>query len=96
MIKPATYWRHQSTVREWLGRVGTVVGCTSIRTSLPELSYLLPYDFALVDFAGERREVMATTGTKLAVGDQVKMVLRKLGQADASGLIEYGLKLEKV
>lgn len=83
-------------ITDWLGRTGLVLGCTTIRTSSPELGYLTPYDFALVDFAGEKKELMAAWGERLQVGDQVRVVLRKMSQPNHNSLIEYGLKLEKV
>lgn len=96
MTKPAVYWRDRSEVANWLGQQGQVLLVTTIRTSSPELNYLTPYDYAVVDFAGQKKEFMAAAGEKLEVGDKVKLVLRKKFQPDASSLIEYSLKLIKV
>lgn len=96
MIKPAAYWRHQQELRTWMGKVGEVVAVTTIYNSTPEFNEATPYDFALVDFAGERRELMGVGGEQLAIGDKVECVLRKQGQPDAWGLIKYGLKIQKI
>lgn len=96
MIKPAKYWRDRQEVSKWYGRVGTVVVSTTIQVSSPEFADFSPYDYALVDFEDERHEFMAVPGLRLNPGDRVQLVLRKLTKPDASGLIEYGLKLNKI
>lgn len=96
MTKPAQYWRDRNDVSDWLGKQGQVLLATTIRTSSPELNYLTPYDYAVVDFAGQKKEFMAAHGERLVAGDQVKLVLRKKFQPDSSSLIEYSLKLIKV
>lgn len=96
MTKPAQYWRDQTEISKWLGREGVVAANTTIRTSSPELNYLTPYDYAVVDFGNEKKEFMAAAGQSLTIGDKVRLVLRKKFQPDPSSLIEYSLKLVKV
>lgn len=94
--KPAEYWRERSEIASWIGKEGEVIISTTIRTSSPELNYLTPYEYAIVDFGDQRKEFMGAAGEKLVAGDRVKLVLRKMFQPDSSGLIEYNLKLVKV
>lgn len=94
--KPAEYWREKSEIAKWIGKEGMVVVSTTIRSSSPELNYLTPYEYAIVDFGDQKKEFMAAAGEKLVAGDRVKLVLRKMFQPDSSSLIEYNLKLVKV
>lgn len=94
--KPAEYWRERSEIVAWLGKEGKVIISTTIRSSSPELNYLTPYEYAIVDFGDQKKEFMAAAGEKITTGDKVKLVLRKMFQPDSSSLIEYSLKLVKV
>lgn len=96
MINPATYWRERGKMAEQLGKIGVVLGETTIYNSSPELNYLVPYAYLLVQFPGEKQELMGVAGETFAPGDRVEIVCRKLEQASATGLINYGLKVQKI
>lgn len=95
-MKPAQYWRSNKDWNEWLGRTGQVLAVTTIRTGSPEFAYLVPYSYALVDFNGEKKEMLATGNDMLKIGDSVICVLRKMGRTDEKSIIDYGLKVQKL
>lgn len=95
-MKPAQYWREKQTIKEFLGRTGRVVANTVIRTTAPGLAYLTPYSYVVVDFEGEKREMMGVSGDILKSGDEVVCVMRKTELSEPNQLINYGLKVQKV
>lgn len=95
MIQPATYWRENKMWKQWIGRRGTVLLCTEVHVAPPGFEWLVPYSYAVVEFGSERREFVAAGQEKLQPGDEVTVVVRKLSQPDASGIIHYGLKVAK-
>lgn len=95
-IKPAQYWRETKHIKGYLGKIGEVISTTVIRTTSSEFSYLVPYSYVVVDFAGVKKELMGVSGDLLEIGDQVKCVMRKMSQPTNQGLIEYGLKVQKI
>lgn len=95
-MKPAQYWREKKKIRQFIGRRGQVIASTIIRTSAPGLDYLTPYSYAVVDFAGEKKEMMGVSGEALSIGDEVVCVMRKTEISEPNQLINYGLKVQKV
>jgi uncharacterized OB-fold protein len=95
-MKPAHYARKNKNWQKYLGKKGTVLSSTLIRVTSPELSYLTPYSYVLVDLGNEKKELMGVGNQILKVGDQVECVLRKISTASAESLIEYGIKAQKI
>lgn len=95
-MKPAPYWRHNKAWSEWLGRQGEVIAVTHMQVAVPELSDWTPLSYALVDFGEERHEFLVAGQDSLHSGDRVECVLRKLAQPDETGVIPYGIKVQKV
>ena len=95
-MKPAQYWREKKKIKEFLGQKGLVIASTVIRTTTPGLSYLAPYSYVVVDFAGEKKEMMGVSGEILENGDEVVCVMRKTELSEPNQLINYGLKVQKV
>ena len=99
MIKDITaplYSRNNREWHRWLGRQGRVVASTMVRAAAPVQQSLAPYSYVLVDFGDEKRSFMGVGQQKLAAGDQVECVWRKLGVASAAGIINYGIKVRLV
>jgi uncharacterized OB-fold protein len=95
-MKPAQYWRHKKQIKDYLGKLGQVVASTVIRTTSPGLSHMTPYSYVVVDFAGEKKELMGVGNEMLEVGDKVVCVMRKMERGASNQLIDYGLKVKKV
>lgn len=96
MITPVSYWRANQSWRSWLNRQGEVVEVTTVTVPVPELIEQAPYQYALVDFGTQRKGLMVAAGSQVEPGDKVVTVLRKLAQPSKQGVIQYGLKVEKV
>ncbi len=94
--KPAAYTRHNKDWQHWLGKRGKVEAATYIRTAGEEHRVMTPYSYAVVDFDGERLELMGAGHEKLEAGQEVECVLRKNPEADRQGLINYVLKIKKI
>jgi len=95
-MKPAQYWRLNKSWSQWLGRRGEVIAVTQMQVGIPSLADQTPTLYALVDFGDMRHEFLVIGQDTLQSGDQVECVLRKLGQPDESGVIPYGIKVQKV
>lgn len=95
-IRPIEYWRQAKKWHDWVGKTGQVVVSTVIRVAPPELADQTPYSFVLVDFDGQKKELMGVGHDTFQPGDRVKCVLRKLGQPSPDGIVPYGLKVEKL
>ncbi len=97
MIHPAKYWRNAKQTKLYLGRKGTVVVATYIRSAGIGYQLSTPYSFAVVKLDdGEKVELMGVGHEKLEVGDKIECVLRKVPTNDSSGLIEYIIKAKKI
>lgn len=93
---PTQYWRAAQRWQHHLGQIGTVVASTIIRVAPPELAPQTPYSFLIVQLDSEKIEVMGVDHETFQPGDQVQLVLRKLGQPSDSSVIAYGLKAKKI
>ena len=89
-------WRHNKTWAKQLGQCGRVVAATIVRVAADEQVAFSPYPYLLVDFPIGRKAVIGVQGESFKIGDQVKLVLRKLSREGAEEIISYGLKAEKV
>ena len=97
MINPAKYWRSAKQTKLYLGRKGTVVVVTYIRSAGMDHQSSTPYSFAVVELAdGEKVELTGVGHEKLEVGDKIECVLRKIPPNDGAGLIEYIIKAKKI
>ncbi|MCD8484379.1 OB-fold domain-containing protein [Candidatus Woesebacteria bacterium] len=90
------YWRDRREWSRWLGRKGTVVASTLIHVAPPELAYGAPYPYVLVDFGSEKRSFLGTGHTSFLVGEIVECVWRRMGTPDATGIIPYGIKVQRL
>jgi uncharacterized OB-fold protein len=95
-MKPAQYWRDKQHIKDYLGKTGQVVANTVIRATSPELSHMTPYSYVIVDFTGEKKELMGVGNEVLQVGDRVVCVMRKMELGAPHQLINYGLKVKKI
>lgn len=94
-ITPPQYWRQNKSWSKWLGKVGKVLLVTTLQNSSADQEKFLPYAFALIDFNGEKKELMGIAEESFVAGDEVVCVLRKLSVPDQSGIIHYGIKFKK-
>ncbi|NCN87757.1 MAG: hypothetical protein GW941_02585 [Candidatus Pacebacteria bacterium] len=95
-MKPAQYWRNKQKIKDYIGKTGQVIASTTIRTSSPGLTHITPYSYVIVDFSGEKKELMGVGNELLEIGDEVVCVMRKMELGAPQELIDYGLKVKKI
>lgn len=96
MTNPANYWRANKKWSSLLGKKGVVIATTYNRVAAPEFLSSVPYSYAIVQFEDQRVELMGVGHEELSIGDEVIGVLRKVGESDKKGLINYGIKVQKL
>jgi uncharacterized OB-fold protein len=96
MHTPPQYTRQNKDWADLIGQEGTVIAVTTIRVGSPEHQDSTPYDYAIIEFADCRREMMVAGHQRVVAGDRVVCQLRKLAKPDESGIIPYGVKVVKV
>lgn len=95
MISSPAYWRASKTWREFVGLEGKVIASTYIRVSTSDSP--APYSYVVVELKkGDRIEAQGAGREVLQVGDSVRCVVRAMRLSDPTGVIEYGIKVEKV
>lgn len=99
-MQPAHYYRQSKSWSKWIGKTGRVVGATLIRVAPPKFSRSAPYPLVIVEFSDPNSEKTQHTFVGVGheifqIGDEVKCVLRRMGQVNQSGLIPYGIKVKK-
>lgn len=95
-MHPAQYWRNSKCWKAWIGKTGTIIVSTRLHVASPKQVPFLPYSFALVDFDGKKAEFMGADHQEFQPGDLVTCVLRKIEVSDASDIIVYGVKIQKI
>lgn len=84
-------WRHQKTNYQHLGQKGVVV--TKTRIIEAPLDFKGPYWVVLVAIDKKTKAVgQWADSAEPKVGMKVTAILRRIGEADRSGVIEYGVK----
>lgn len=98
MISPVKLWRNQKETRELLGQTGKILAWTVIRVPPLGFESQAPYAVAVVDLGRNR-----TTGQlvdlpldKIAIGQKVVAVIRRVRQPDIEGVIPYGIKFKPI
>ncbi len=88
------YWRDRRQWSSWIGKKGTVLGCTLIQVAPPEFAYLVPYPYVLVDFGSEKKLCIGTGHSSFPVGEIVECVWRRMGEPESTSIIPYGIKVQ--
>jgi len=92
----AQYKRQNQDWAKYLGKTGVVLASTYIRVAAADLSSAAPYSYVLVDLGEDKKELMGAGHELLQIGDKVQCVLRKISVDGTAGLIEYGIKVQKI
>lgn len=106
---PVKIWRNQKYIASMLGREGIIVSWTVIRVPPAGFSNLAPYPVVIVDLvggppAGEAGgRIMAQLVDLPAgeagwsadlVGMKVRIIVRRISDPSADGIIPYGIKVK--
>lgn len=99
MTSPVKLWRRQKFIPELLGKTGRIVSWTIIRTPPIGFKQYAPYIAALIEFDDGQRMAGQVVDVKLdevRTGQKVEAILRKVREAEAEGVIPYGIKFRVV
>lgn len=94
MISPVKLWRNQKNVRDLSGKEGTILSWSIIRVPPEGFGDQAPYALVLVkiDETHEIGQLVDCDLTKIAIGQKVKAVVRRVRRPDSDGIIPYGIK----
>lgn len=96
---PVKIWRNQKHIQSLLGKEGTIVTWTMIRVPPNNFTSLAPYPIAVVKFAQGNTitaQVVDYDPNTLKIGNNVKVVLRRITDPSIDGVIPYGIKVVPV
>jgi uncharacterized OB-fold protein len=92
-MNAVSVWRTTKELQKHLGKKGKVVVWTKIFVSPEGFEEQAPYNVAIVEFSpGERMTLQVVDCEDLQVGQEVRLVVRRIGKAGKEDVIAYGLK----
>ena len=93
MISPVKVWRRQKTIRDLLGKKGTIVTWTKIYTPPPQFKHIAPYTIVFVKLENGQhicsQLVDCMEDSLINVGKKVVITLRKLRESFSDDVIPY-------
>lgn len=93
MKLPVVVWRNQKTNYRNLGAVGKVVSKTRIIEA--PAGFVGPYWVVLVQLSDQRVVGQWADEAEPKIGMKTVGILRRIGEVDSAGVIEYGVKWKK-
>ena len=99
MISPIKIWRHQKKIAKHIGQTGKIVSFTLVRVAPLEFKQQAPYLVVIVKMKNGRTMVGQLVDWKnknLKIGQEVKVVYRKIREPDSEGIIPYGIKFKAI
>lgn len=94
---PATVWRHHKELHKYVGQTGKIIVYTRVYVAPEGFEHEAPYISAIVAFANGKRmsvQVVDCDEYGLKEGQEVIVVIRRIGKATPDGLIQYGVKVK--
>lgn len=94
MNNPISQWRKTKELHKYFGQEGKIVVWTKIFVPPAGYEQEVPYYAAIISFSDGKKKALqlADCDTDPAVGQTVRIVIRRMGKADPGGVIRYGLK----
>jgi uncharacterized OB-fold protein len=93
MISPVKVWRRQKTIRDLLGKKGSITSWTKIFTPPPQFKHIAPYTIVLVKLDDGQnicaQLVDCMDDSFIKVGKKVTVTLRKLRESVSDDVIPY-------
>ena len=92
---PVKIWRNQKIIRELLGRRGEVLVWTIVRVPPAGFENQAPYIVALIKLSDGRVipcQLVDCPFDDMKKGLEVRLVVRRIREADPEGIIPYGIK----
>jgi uncharacterized OB-fold protein len=95
MISPVKVWRRQKTIRDLLGKKGTIKSWTHIFTPPPQFKHIAPYTIVYVQLEDGQNIVAQLVDildkSNIEEGKKVMVTLRKLRESVAEDIIPYAI-----
>lgn len=99
MISPVKIWRRQKEIRNILGKKGEILTWTVIYAAGTEFKKFAPFPVAIVKLEnGEKITAPIVDYEKddLKMGKKVKVILRRVREAEAEDVLVYGIKFKPI
>jgi len=99
MNSPVKLWRNQKYTQILLGKHGVIVTWTIIRVPPEGFGDQAPYPVAVVELENKIRitaQMVDWEQKQCAVGQRVQVVLRRIVEPTAEGVIPYGIKVKPI
>src|SRR5659263_270978 len=87
-------WRNTKELHNFLGKKGKIVVWTKIFVPPAGYEKQVPYIVGIIEFPDGKRKTLqiVDAGEELKVGQEVVLIVRRIGKAGAEDVIEYGIK----
>jgi len=94
MSNTIAIWRKTKELHKYLGLKGKVVVWTEIFVPPAGYEKQVPYFVGIIEFPDGKRKTLQIVGCgeELKPGQEVELVVRRIGKAGAEDVIEYGIK----
>jgi uncharacterized OB-fold protein len=95
MVSPVKIWRNQQKISDMLGCIGQLITWTLVRMPPEGFADQAPYVVGIIACeSGEKISVQIVDcePENLKKGMSIRLIIRRVREADPDGIIPYGLK----
>lgn len=95
MVSPVKIWRNQQKIYTMLGKTGSLITWTFIRIPPDGFADQAPYIVGVVEIVDGKRlpiQIVDCDQKELKNGMMIRLMIRRVREADPDGIIPYGLK----
>lgn len=95
MVSPVKVWRNQQKISDMLGKTGTLITWTLVRIPPDGFADQAPYVVGVVECGGGKKlpvQLVDCDPASLKKGMTIRLIIRRVREADPDGIIPYGLK----
>jgi len=99
MLSPVKIWRNQRKIAKLVGKTGTIISWTIIRTPPADFVSQAPYPVVLVELDDKTRltsQLVDWREGSLRIGQKVVTIIRRITEPNVDGIIPYGIKVKPV
>ena len=95
MVSPVKIWRNQQKISDMLGATGTLLTWTLVRMPPDGFAEQAPYVVGIIECESGIKipvQIVDCDPDTLKKGLIVRLIIRRVREADPDGIIPYGLK----
>lgn len=99
MNSPVAIWRSHKQLNTYLGKTGRVITWTKIFVAPAGFEHQAPYIVGIIELEGKERlplQIVDCSEKEIKPNQKVILVVRRIGKAGSSDVIEYGLKAKLI